>query len=110
MAVYVALAFYADIGKLSRTTLKIDYLTIPLIVALMTGTILLLAFRFHRFLRALDIKISIKKSILIYLKGLSLAVTPGSAGQIIKSQIMKKQFGYAISKTLPMILIEKWNE
>jgi glycosyltransferase 2 family protein len=110
MIVYVAFAFYADMGKLSRTTLRIDYLAIPLIVAPMTTTILLLAFRFSRFLRALNIKISIKKSILIYIAGLSLAVTPGSSGQIIKSQIMKKQFDHAISKTSPIIFIEKWSE
>ena len=110
MIVYVAFAFYTDIGKLSRTTLKIDYLTIPLIVAPMTMTILLLGFRFHRFLKAINIRISIKNSILIYIAGLSLAVTPGSSGQIIKSKIMEKHFGYAISKTSPIILVEKWNE
>jgi len=110
MIVYVAFAFYTDIGKLYRTTLKIDYLTIPLIVAPMTVNILLLALRFHRFLKAINIRISIKNSILIYIAGLSLTVTPGSSGQIIKSKIMEKQFGYAISKTSPIILVEKWNE
>jgi glycosyltransferase 2 family protein len=78
MIVYVSFAFYTDIGKLSRTTLKIDYLTIPLIVAPMTMTILLLGLRFHRFLKAINIRVSIKNSILIYIAGLSLAVTPGS--------------------------------
>jgi glycosyltransferase 2 family protein len=110
MIVYVAFAFYADIGKLSKAELKIDYLTLPIIVVSMTTAIVLLGLRFHRFLSILDIKISIKKSILIYLTGLSLAVTPGSSGQIIKSQIMKAKSGYAISKTSPIILIEKWNE
>src|SRR5919199_6891882 len=110
MIVYVAFTFYADIGKLSRAVLNIDYWTVPLIFAPMTANILWLAFRFHIFLRVLSIKIPIKKSILIYLSGLSLTATPGSSGQIIKSQIMKKQLGYAISKTLPIVLIEKWNE
>jgi glycosyltransferase 2 family protein len=110
MIVYVAFAFYADIGKLSSTTLKIDYLTMPLIVFPMTAAILLLGLRFHRFLKILNIKISLGKSILIYLTGLSLTVTPGNSGQIIKSQIMKREFGHAISKTSPIILIEKWNE
>jgi glycosyltransferase 2 family protein len=76
----------------------------------MTANILVLAFRFHRFLMALNIKISLKKSVLIYIAGLSLTVTPGSSGQIIKSQILKRQLGYAISKTSPVILVEKWNE
>jgi glycosyltransferase 2 family protein len=110
MIAYVAFAFYADLGKLSIATLKVDYLAIPLIVATVTAANLLLGVRFHRFLNALDMKIAIKKSILIYLTGLSLAVTPGSSGQVIKSQILKKRFGYAISKTSPIVLVEKWNE
>jgi glycosyltransferase 2 family protein len=110
MIVYVAFAFYADIGKLSTTKLEIDYLTVPLIVIPMTATIALLGLRFHRFLSILDIKNSIKRSILFYIAGLSLAVTPASSGQIIKSQIMKRELGHAISKTSPVILIEKWNE
>jgi len=110
MIIYVAFAFYVDIGKLSKMVLKIDYLAIPLIVAPMTTAILVLAFRFHLFLRVLNIKISITKSILIYLSGLSLTATPGSSGQAIKSQIMKNQLGHAVSKTLPIVFIEKWNE
>ena len=77
MIVYVAFTFYADIGKLSRAVLNIDYWTVPLIFAPMTANILWLAFRFHVFLRVLSIKIPIKKSILIYLSGLSLTATPG---------------------------------
>jgi hypothetical protein len=90
MIVYIAFAFYADIGKLSKIELEIDYLTVPLIAIPMTATIILLGLRFHRFLRILDIKNSIKKSMLFYITGLSLAVTPASSGQIIKSQIMKR--------------------
>jgi glycosyltransferase 2 family protein len=110
MIAYVAFAFYADIAKVSRTSLKIDYLTIPLIVLPMTAAIILLALRFHRYLNVLNVKISFIKSILIYITGLSLVVTPGSSGQIVKSQIMKKQFGCAISRTSPIVLVEKWNE
>lgn len=110
MIAYVAFAFYADIGKLSRTALKIDYLTIPLAVLPMSANILLLGLRFHRYLSALNIKISLRKSILIYITGLSLTATPGSSGQIIKSKIIKNMFGHAISRTFPIILFEKWSE
>jgi glycosyltransferase 2 family protein len=110
MIVYVAFAFYSDVGKLSKTVFKIDYHTIPIILAPMTIAMLSHGFRFHRFLGALDIDIPLKSSIFIYLAGLSLNVTPANSGQIIKSQIIKKQFGIPISKTSPIILVEKWNE
>ena len=110
MVFYVALALYIDVGKLSITSVRIDYLTIPLILIPMTLAILVLGYRFHRFLWSLNIKIPLKKSILIYVTGLAFAVTPVGSGQVIRSQIIKKQFGFAASKTSPIFLIEKWNE
>jgi len=114
MIVYVAFALYIDVGKLSKTFVRIYYLNIYLILIpliLTTLSIVILGYRFHRFLWALNINnIPIKKSISIYLAGLAFAVTPASSGQVIKSQIIKKQFGFAISKTSPIVLIEKWYE
>ena len=110
MVLYVGFALYSDIGKLSRSVLKINYWTVPLVLTPITIEILLLSFRFKRLLRALGINMSVKKSILLYITGLSLTATPGGSGQIIKSQIIKKKFGYEISKTSPIVLIEKWSE
>jgi uncharacterized protein (TIRG00374 family) len=110
MIIYVGIALYTDVGKLSKSVLRIDYSTIPLILIPMTIAIVLLAVRYHRLLRAIGINISIKGSISIYVAGLSLLVTPASSGLIIKSQVIKSQFGYAISRTSPIVFIEKWSE
>ena len=107
---YVGLALYLDIGKVSKTTFRINYWTVPQILTPITIDILLLAFRFHRLLRVLNFNIPMKKSILIYFIGLSFAITPISAGQILRSQIIKKEFDYALSKTSPILLFEKWSE
>ena len=63
-----------------------------------------------RLIKNLNIPITLKKSILIYFSGLSLTVTPFGVGQIIKSHFIKKEFGDSISKTAPVIFVEKWNE
>jgi glycosyltransferase 2 family protein len=110
MVLYVGIALLIDIEEVSKTTIKIDYLTVPIILTPMTMAIFLLAFRFHRLLQALNVKIPLAKSILIYLLGLSFAVTPLSAGQLVRSQIIKKEFDYAFSKTSPIFLFEKWSE
>lgn len=112
MLAYVGTALYFDIEKLSssKSVLKIDYWLIPLALIPITLHILLLGFRFHRYLKAVGVKIPLRKSVLLYILGLSLAATPASSGQVIRSQIIKKQFGYAISKTSIIVLVEKWNE
>jgi uncharacterized protein (TIRG00374 family) len=58
----------------------------------------------------LNINIPKRKSILIYFIGLSFAITPVSAGQVLRSQILKKEFDYAFSKTSPVLIFEKWTE
>jgi hypothetical protein len=83
MVIYVALVLYIDVGKLSITSVRINYLTIPSILIPMTLTILVLGYRFHRFLQALNINTPLKKSILIYITGLAFAVTPVDSGQVI---------------------------
>ncbi|MGI8834644.1 MAG: hypothetical protein ACR2IS_18675, partial [Nitrososphaeraceae archaeon] len=64
MVLYVGIALLIDIEKVSRIALKIDYWTVPLILTPMTLDIFLLAFRFHRLLQALNVKIPLAKSIL----------------------------------------------
>jgi hypothetical protein len=110
LVLYVGLALYLDIGKVSKITFRIYYWTVPLILTPITIDILLLAFRFHRLLQVLNINIPKRKSILIYFIGLSFAITPVSAGQVLRSQILKKEFDYAFSKTSPVLIFEKWTE
>ena len=80
MIVYVAFALYIDVGKLSKTSVRIDYLNISLILIpliLTTLSIVILGYRFHRFLWALNINnIPLKKS--VYIAGLTFASTPAS--------------------------------
>ena len=39
-----------------------------------------------------NIYIPIKNNFVIYLAGLSLSITPGQIGEVIKSEFLKKQF------------------
>ncbi|MGI0010691.1 MAG: lysylphosphatidylglycerol synthase transmembrane domain-containing protein [Nitrosopumilaceae archaeon] len=110
MILYVGLALYSDVEKFSKVFIDIDYWYVLPILILMTINNLLLGIRFYRMIRILGIDISFKKSITIYLASLSLEVTPAGAGQIIQSHMIKKASGDAISKTLPVVIVEKWSE
>jgi len=110
MFFYVMVVLYADFDEFSSHIKKIDYGFVPIILSLMSIHIIILGLRFHQLVSALGIDIAWKKSILIYIAGLSLTIIPGGAGQIIKSHFIKKEYGIEISKTAPIILVEKWNE
>jgi fumarate reductase subunit D len=81
---YVGSALYLDIGMVSKTTFRIHYWTVPLILTLITIDILLLAFRFHRLLRVLNFNTPMR-SILIYFIGLSFTITEQIGSRQISS-------------------------
>jgi len=62
------------------------------------------------FLKRLGIKLKTKESLLLYFSGLSMSITPGGAGEAIKSYYLKKKYGHKISKTFPLVLIERFHD
>jgi len=107
---YVIIALYGDIEKFSNRIADIDLIFIPFILGAMTLNLFFLGLRFYRLVRILGIKISFRKSMWIYFSSLSFLSTPAGSGQLIKSHLIKKETGEPISKTAPIVLVEKWNE
>lgn len=73
-------------------------------------TVLLNGWRFYKILDILEIKISFRESLLIFISGLSMLLTPGTSGSLIKSYILKLKKNSTISSTTPIIIYEKWLE
>jgi len=46
----------------------------------------------------------------VYIAGLAMIVTPASSGSVIKSYILNKKFGYAYTKTVPVVITEKYHD
>lgn len=107
---YIGILIYSDINTVIDKVYQIRFEFLPLILSLMGIQIILLGIKFHRLLQKLEIKISIKESIKIFVAGLSLIATPAGIGTIIKSYILKKKFGHPISLTLSIIFIERLTE
>lgn len=110
LVTYVTIILYSDIEKVAQITSKMNIEKILFAFFLIEIGMFLFAIRFHRLVSTLGIKISIKKNILNYFFGLAFSATPFGAGTMIKSHIIKKETSAPISKTFPIILVEKWNE
>lgn len=107
---YFAIILYSDYSSIDGKNINFVFQYIPIIIILMIVHTLVSSFKFHRLLQQLNKPISFKKSVKIFLGGLSLALTPGGLGTAIKSVLLKKHFNYSISSTFPIILIERWTE
>jgi len=62
--------------------------------------------KWHYYLKIIDVKIPVKKSLLIFLAGFSMTITPGKSGELIKSHLLCKD-GYPISHTSPVVFAER---
>lgn len=107
---YFAIIIFSDITKISTDLEKIKLEYYPLIFLLVIINIILLGIRFHFLLKKLDLKLKLSDSLLVFISGLSMVLTPGAGGTIIKSFILKKKIGKSYSSTTPLIIYEKWLE
>ena len=88
--------------------IKIEY--IFFIFLAFSLSIFVKSLRQYFFLKQISIKISFKENIIIYLAGLSMIISPGGMGEIIKSHFLRENHNISISKTSPIVLIERYHD
>lgn len=68
------------------------------------------AFRFARweyYLRLLGVRIPTVPSLVIFLSGFSLTVTPGKIGEVLKSYLLKQTYQVSLARTAPIVVAER---
>jgi uncharacterized protein (TIRG00374 family) len=80
---------------------------LPAILALTLWNYALRFVKWHLYLRRLDIRASIADSLGIFLCGLSMAITPGKAGELLKSVLLRRRVGTPLTTSAPVVLAER---
>jgi len=55
-----------------------------------------------------QIQIPLKINFLIFFAGFTLAISPAKSGELIKSVLLKNKCGIAITKTIPIVFLERF--
>ena len=100
--------FASDIKSMSEQfqNFRLEY--VFLIIPIIIFSFFIRGFRWLLFLKNLKINIGIKNSFGVYFAGMAFGVTPAKVGELIKSQILKNKYSVAISKTAPIIFVERY--
>ena len=106
---YTVFSLISDIQKISDEFTNINLLYIPLILSLHFLAMFIRSIRQKVFLDSLNIQLSIKQNIKLYFVGMSLMITPGGSGELIKNHILKEKFGHSYTNTIPVLLTEKYH-
>ena len=107
VVVFVGLFSYGDFrdlgGQLSR--FPVIYLLAALGLAFANYALRFL--RWSYYLHFLKIEVPFVSSVLVFLAGLAMAITPGKAGELIKSYLLRDRIGVPIAESAPVVVMER---
>lgn len=107
LLLYIVMALWSDWRELTAAVADFPWKLMPLVMGLTlisyTGRML----RWHWYLQVIDVDISRKDSARIFGIGMMMVMTPGKAGEFLKSYMVKNVSGAPMSRTAPIILAER---
>ena len=107
VAVYLVLALLSGFGDLRAALASFEYSLAPTILGLV---LLSYAVRFGRwayYLRLLDVRMPLTKNVTIFVAGLSMTISPGKLGGVLKSVFIRQVNGTPIAHTMPAVVTER---
>ena len=110
LSFYIGFIAYSDFNKFSSNLGQFKIELLPIVLSFSFISYLIMGIRQKFLLKKLGINLKIYESILLYFSGLTMIITPGGLGEAIKSYYLKKKYGISISKTFPLVLIERFHD
>ncbi len=105
--IYIGLAVYSDWNELMAALTDFPWALIVPVIGLTLLNYVGRALRWQWSLRLLDVPISLGESSKVFGVGMLMVMTPGKAGELLKSYMIKNVAGTAMSVTAPVILAER---
>lgn len=107
VAVYLALAVVSGFGSL---TAALDDFNLALVPAILGLVLLSYAGRFLRwlyYLRILKVSVPLLTNAAIFAAGLSMTISPGKLGEVLKSVFVRQASGAPVARTAPAVIAER---
>ncbi len=104
---YLGFTIYANIDNVLSAFEKFNWLIFPVLLLLSMGNYIFRFLKWDYYLSVLKVKIKKVDSLSIFMSGLLMSVTPGKMGELLKSYLVKEVTGTVMSKTFPVIFVER---
>jgi uncharacterized protein (TIRG00374 family) len=105
--VYLALMLYSGWGELSAALAAFTWGLFPLLLALAFMNYLFRFFKWHFYLGRLDIDLPRGDSLIVFLAGLVMTISPGKIGELLKAVLLKQLKGTPLSVSAPIVIAER---
>ncbi|MFZ5894160.1 MAG: lysylphosphatidylglycerol synthase transmembrane domain-containing protein [Myxococcota bacterium] len=106
--VYGAFALYTGLEKMQTSLHHYAWSSFGIALLLATGNYIVRFFKWQYYLGRLDIRgIGWLDSLLVFLSGFVLTITPGKVGEVFKSAVLFRTHGVAVERTAPIVVAER---
>jgi uncharacterized protein (TIRG00374 family) len=108
IAVYGAFALYTGLSRMGESLASYEWSTFAAALALASGNYLIRFLKWQYYLRRLGVAgVGALDSLLVFLSGFVLTVTPGKVGEVFKSAVLWKTHDVPVARTAPIVVAER---
>jgi glycosyltransferase 2 family protein len=107
VAVYVGFSIWADARAVGEALRGFAPGAAVAALALAAANYLVRFLRWHYYLRVLGLQVPAGESLLVFLGGFALTVTPGKLGEAVKALLLRQSRGIPAARTAPIVLAER---
>lgn len=109
--VVVALVVLSDAGALARAVRDFDWRLLPIVIVLTLTNYALRFVKWQYYLRLLGVRtLTTRDSLLIFVAGFTMVMTPGKVGEVLKSYLVRIRTGTPMARTMPVIFAERLSD
>ncbi|MEE2751438.1 MAG: lysylphosphatidylglycerol synthase transmembrane domain-containing protein [Myxococcota bacterium] len=107
MLLYLGGSIWAGAGEVASELKRFAWsLAIP-VLGLTLVNYALRFLKWHYLMRVLGVEISWKEDCVIFIAGLSMVISPGKVGEVLKPYLVTRRTGVPMSQTLPALIAER---
>lgn len=107
VAVYLGLSIFAGFDDIRAALSSFRWSLIPVILGLVFVSYIGRFFRWVYYLKILDVYVPPKTNVAIFMAGLSMTISPGKLGEVLKSLFIRQVNGTPVARTAPIVLAER---
>lgn len=106
-AVALCLALAANVGATMEALRGFRWALIPAVLLAVVGNWALRFLKWHLYVRRLGIPLRPGPSALVFLGGLTMAISPGKFGEVLKAVLVRGLVGTEVSRTASVVMAER---
>ena len=107
VGVFAAFSIYADLGKLGDRLKQFSVVAVGAALILAVGNYLIRFWRWEAYLRRTGHEIRRSTSLLVFVSGFVMSVTPGKVGELFKAALLRETAGSTMARTVPIVVAER---